>query len=164
MPSEDGFIDPTKSADYIGPRKTVPLWRLRPIRIAGTALAGILAWEAGWAWHGRSVYEVDVVVQMPADGDAWGPDLSIDGVPVRTKLVVRQGFGETWLRLHDPVRVPVRPATAVVHAGDGGKQVVPLNVLARGGKCTVVIDLRGPHATAGACVGTDIYDRHRGAQ
>ncbi len=160
MPAEDGFIDPTKSADYIGPKTTIPLWRLRPIRIAGTALAGILAWEAGWAWRDRSGHEIEIVVQMPAGGDARGPDLSIDGEPVRTRLVVREGFGETWLRLHDPVRVPVRPTKVVVDAGAGGMQVVPLDVRARGSKCTVVVDLRGPQATAGACVGTSAYHEH----
>ncbi len=159
MRPEDRY-DPTQAPDYLGPRETIPLWRWRPARIVATVIASIVAWEAGWAWQNRSGYEIEVVVQMPADVARWGPDLFIDGAPVRMKLVVSEGFGETWLRLHDPVRVPVRPTKIVVQGSTAdGKQVIPLNIRALGSKCTVVVDLRGPQATAGACVGTDIYDR-----
>lgn len=158
MRPDDQRTDPTAAPDYLGPRKTIPLWRWRPARIVATALAGILAWEAGWAWHGRSGHEIGIVVQMPADVAGWGPDLFIHGEPVRTKLVVQKGFGDTWLRLHDPVRVPFRPTGIVVEGGAGdGRQVIPLDVRARGSKCTVVVDLRGTQAMAGDCVGTSAY-------
>jgi hypothetical protein len=158
MRPEDRY-DPTEAPDYLGPRETIPLWRWRPARIVATVIASIVAWEAGWAWQNRSGYEIDIVAQMSAGGSAWGPDLFIGGEPVRTKHVVRDAFGETWLRLHDPVRVPARPTKIVVQGSTAdGKQVIPLNVRARGRKCAVVVDLRGPQATAGACVGTSAYE------
>jgi hypothetical protein len=167
MPPDEHCADPKKSAGYVGPNATAPLWRCRIVRAIAVAIAGILVWELGWAWRERSGYEIDVIAQMPAGGNAWEPTFFISGAPVRAKLVIRDGFGESWVRLHDPARTPARPTTILVQGGGADRaspaaieQAVPLIIRARGHKCTVVVDLRGPRVKAGECVGTDAYQEH----